>query len=416
MPVWKFFQPCGCRHEMDANNVTEALDLPLRESGANHHGQAASAGFLVDRNLNQVGIAILMIDLKRLRWQYQAKGRIRCLSRPGNGPVRLEPLPALNRNMRKAVARSSRYDTSPNRLCHTQRVILHPAPDPEVPASEGGMKEGGGAVDLGLFQHLLAGGQAVGDGLHLTAVGPIHLLPGQPVLQGAVVGDFIADTIAGPQDAAEPLPIAVQSHTNTLSGCRISRTTQQPHHPCRRRPGTHLHPQPQRRQRRKPRHSLDGPMLTATGRGAGYRVDMAAEPFMWPTQPQLAQGPGRTQPSPTATHGAGHQRPHPGHRRRHILGEAHHHSLPRRELRPGRGEAPQRHHRLQQQALIKAILIEYYGNSDAADIEAPLPAVTGRDRHGLASPVIVQVNHGNGELARRATTGAARPWTILYPP
>ena len=191
MPVWKFFQPCGYRHEMDANNVTEALDLPRRESGASHHGQAASAGFLADRDLNQVGIAILMIDLKRLRWQYQAKGRIRCLTRPGNGPVRLELLPALNRNMRKAVARSSRYDTSPNRLCHTQRVILHPAPDPEVPASEGGMKEGGGAVDLGLFQHLLAGGQAVGDGLHLTAVGPIHLLPGQPVLPEAVVGDFI---------------------------------------------------------------------------------------------------------------------------------------------------------------------------------------------------------------------------------
>ena len=34
-----------------------------------------------------------------------------------------------------------------------------------------------------------------------------------------------------------------------------------------------------------------------------------------------------------------------------------------------------------------------------ADIEAPLPIVTGKDRHGLANPVIIQVNHGNSDLA-----------------
>ena len=112
---------------MDANNVAEALDLLLPESRANHHGQAASAGSLGDRDLNRVGIAILMIEFNRLQWQYQAKGRIRCLVRPGNGPARLEPLPALNRNMRKAVARFSRHERRRG-SCRPRSLPASPGP------------------------------------------------------------------------------------------------------------------------------------------------------------------------------------------------------------------------------------------------------------------------------------------------
>ena len=46
--------------------------------------------------------------------------------------------------------------------------------------------------------------------------------------------------------------------------------------------------------------------------------------------------------------------------------------------------------------LVKAVLVEYYGQSGGADINEPLPTVTAKARHGLANPVLVEVNHGNG--------------------
>ena len=46
--------------------------------------------------------------------------------------------------------------------------------------------------------------------------------------------------------------------------------------------------------------------------------------------------------------------------------------------------------------LVKPTLVEYYGQSGGADIDEPLPTVTAKARHGLANPVLVEVNHGNG--------------------
>ena len=46
--------------------------------------------------------------------------------------------------------------------------------------------------------------------------------------------------------------------------------------------------------------------------------------------------------------------------------------------------------------LVKPLLVEYYGNSGDADVDEPLPTVTTRARHGLANPVVVQLNHGDG--------------------
>ena len=47
-------------------------------------------------------------------------------------------------------------------------------------------------------------------------------------------------------------------------------------------------------------------------------------------------------------------------------------------------------------SLVRPTVIEYYGNSHARDVELPLPAITGCNKHGLAHPTLVQLNHGNG--------------------
>ena len=46
--------------------------------------------------------------------------------------------------------------------------------------------------------------------------------------------------------------------------------------------------------------------------------------------------------------------------------------------------------------LAQPVLVEYYGQSDGADIDEPLPTLTTKARHGLANPTLVEVNHGNG--------------------
>ena len=48
--------------------------------------------------------------------------------------------------------------------------------------------------------------------------------------------------------------------------------------------------------------------------------------------------------------------------------------------------------------LIQPTLVEYYGNSDAASIDAPLPTVTTKTRHALVWPTIIECNHGNGSM------------------
>ena len=46
-------------------------------------------------------------------------------------------------------------------------------------------------------------------------------------------------------------------------------------------------------------------------------------------------------------------------------------------------------------------IIAYYGKSDASDVSNPLPTVTTKARHGLATPTLVQVNHGNGQQGHK---------------
>ena len=52
-------------------------------------------------------------------------------------------------------------------------------------------------------------------------------------------------------------------------------------------------------------------------------------------------------------------------------------------------------------ALIKPILVEYYTGSDVSDVDDPVPTITTKDRHGLASPTLLEVNHGNGKQGER---------------
>ena len=51
--------------------------------------------------------------------------------------------------------------------------------------------------------------------------------------------------------------------------------------------------------------------------------------------------------------------------------------------------------------LVRPILVEYYGTSGGADVDQPLPTVTSKARHGLANPVLIEVNHGNGSQGPR---------------
>ena len=46
--------------------------------------------------------------------------------------------------------------------------------------------------------------------------------------------------------------------------------------------------------------------------------------------------------------------------------------------------------------LANPTLVEYYGTGAGADVDLPLPTVTTKARHGLANPVVVELNHGNG--------------------
>ena len=51
--------------------------------------------------------------------------------------------------------------------------------------------------------------------------------------------------------------------------------------------------------------------------------------------------------------------------------------------------------------LVRPSIIEYYSNSDGQSIDQPLPAITTKDRHALANPSLIQVNHGNGDEGNR---------------
>ena len=59
--------------------------------------------------------------------------------------------------------------------------------------------------------------------------------------------------------------------------------------------------------------------------------------------------------------------------------------------------------------LVKPTLVEYYGRSDGADIDEPLPTLTTKARHGLVNPTLVEVNHGGPEADDHRTRAVDEP-------
>ncbi len=99
-------------------------------------------------------------------------------------------------------------------------------------------------------------------------------------------------------------------------------------------------------------HPVAAPVPTVTTRETGYLVEPEAESFMLSQQ---IQGAPRSadEPAPTMA---------------------------------GTGAIPP----------ANPIIVEYYSQSAAADVNNPLPTVTTKDRHGLVIPFLVELNHENG--------------------
>ena len=202
-------------------------------------------------------------------------------------------------------------------------------------------------------------------------------------------------------------------------------------------------------------HSVETPMPTATGRGAGYVINPQAEPFHGAnrksTIPRNSDGPVHTvttsgiylvqpvaepfvganrsgnvpksteDPVPplTTAHGGGSFLVEPD-IRPFMLGQQSggaprsiHDPTPTVTgdgaislIRPsiveyyGRSSARDIDDPLSaitsmnKHGLSQPCLIEYYGHSAGADVDEPLPTVTAKARHGLAQPLLVDVNHG----------------------
>lgn len=66
-------------------------------------------------------------------------------------------------------------------------------------------------------------------------------------------------------------------------------------------------------------------------------------------------------------------------------------------------------------ALIKATVIDLYGRSGAADMEALLPTLSGKDWHSLACLVIVRVKHGHRELGSKSNNRRPTPMNQCLP-
>ena len=68
-------------------------------------------------------------------------------------------------------------------------------------------------------------------------------------------------------------------------------------------------------------------------------------------------------------------------------------------------------------SLVQPAIVEYYGRSNARDVDEPLSSVTTRSRHGLVNPTLVEVNHGNGaeglEANNRRTRSVDEPLGTL---
>ena len=71
-------------------------------------------------------------------------------------------------------------------------------------------------------------------------------------------------------------------------------------------------------------------------------------------------------------------------------------------------DSPLNHH-----GLPKPMLVEYYGRSNVADVDQPLPTATTKDRHGLATPSLVEVNHGDNKQNNGRVQSVDEPLKVV---
>ena len=189
-------------------------------------------------------------------------------------------------------------------------------------------------------------------------------------------------------------------------------------------------------------HSTDEPVPTATGRGAGYLVQPSAEHFVAANRlhcvPKSLDHP---IPTVTTAHGGGvflteaSARPFTLGQQSTAAPRDTDDPLPTISaagaislVRPtiilyyGQSDAQDIDTPLtsltskgRKHGLISPALVEYYGNSDATDLDQPLPTITTKTRHALASPTLLQVNHGNGSEGERGHNRRVRPITDPVP-
>ena len=188
-----------------------------------------------------------------------------------------------------------------------------------------------------------------------------------------------------------------------------------------------------RRQHMVPR-SIDQPIHTVTTRDGGYLVRPVAEPFVGANRnnnvPKSTDAP---IPAATTAHGGGSFLVEPS-AEAFMLGQQSG-GAPRSTDDPaptvtGDGAISlvqasvieyygQSHARsiyaplsaitsMNKHGVARPVLVEFYGNSTAADIDEPLPTVTAKARHGLADPVLIEINHGNGAEGSEADNRRTR--------
>ena len=159
-------------------------------------------------------------------------------------------------------------------------------------------------------------------------------------------------------------------------------------------------------------HSVEAPMPSATDRGAGFLAHEKAEPFVAANRnnnvPKSVHEP---IPAITTAHGGGSFIVGPG-IQPFLLGQQSG-GAPRSTEEPaptvaGDGAI----------SLVEPSIIEYYGQSHARQIDAPLSAITSMNKHGLARPTLVEYYGRSGgadideplpTVTTRARHGLANP-------
>ena len=170
-------------------------------------------------------------------------------------------------------------------------------------------------------------------------------------------------------------------------------------------------------------HAVEDPIPTATTRGAGYLIQPESEPFICANRNHnLPKSLDEPIPSATTAHGGGSFLVDPG-LQPFMLGQQTN-AAPRSTDNPAPTVAGAGAISLIQPSIVEyygasyarsiedplsvitakgrkhglanPTLVEYYGTGAGADVDLPLPTVTTKARHGLANPVVVELNHGNG--------------------